>query len=154
MLTLNTTPFRMIVLPPVLMLVLAYVVEFYNLLPARIPILAKVLPQLPGDVAYLEPGLFSICTHLYGSIADASKLVADGGLGYRGIVTTLEGMCQELHDWNCEQSQHASEASRRTAANGRPSVSGKTQAIKSFRHSVGLAEEIRKLSVLEKATKA
>lgn len=136
------------------MLLLAYAVEFYNLLPARLPLLAKVLPKLPGDVSYLEPGLFSICTHLYGSIEEASKSVALGGLGYRGIVTTLEGMCQELLDWNREQEEHAREASRLAGANGQPLANGKAHAPKYFRHSVGLADEIQRLGAMGKSTKA
>lgn len=136
------------------MLVLAYIVEFYNLLPARIPLLAKVLPKLPGDVSYLEPGLFSICTHLFGSIKEASKSVNDGGLGYQGIVTTLEGMCQELLDWNREQEQHRREASRPAEINGSGLSNEKKHSTKYFRHSVGLAEEIRKQGAMDKAAKA
>lgn len=151
--TLNTTPFRLLVLPPAMMLILAYVVEFYNLLPARIPLLAAMLPRLPGDVTYLEPGLFSICTHLFGTTEQASRSVADGGLGYRGIVTTLDGMCQELLDWNCEQEQHTREASRLAEANGTPLAKRKSRTPKYFRHSVGLAEEIQKLSTLSKTSR-
>ena len=143
--TLNTTsPFRLLVLPPVPLLLLAYAVEFYNLLPARIPLLRKILPKLPGDVGYLEPGLFSICTHLVADIDEACKPVERGGLGYRGVVTTLEGMCQELHDWNREQEEHAREVARRRGTDTNMHVlKGKSPATKYFRHSVGLAEEIR-----------
>lgn len=116
--------------------------------------LAKVLPKLPGDVAYLEPGLFSICTHLFGSIEEASKPVTHGGLGYQGIVTALDGMCQELLEWNREQDEHAREASKLAEANGEPLTGGKNRGTKYFRHSVGLAEEIRKLGALGKMAKS
>ncbi|CAN8099903.1 unnamed protein product [Discula destructiva] len=143
--TLNTTPFRLITLPPVIMLLLSYVVEFYNLLPARVLFLRKILPQLPGDASYLEPGLFSICTHLVGNMDQACKPVEQGGLGYRGVVGTLEGMCQELLDWNHEQEEHAREAARVADAVG---PNGKSPAAtKYFRHSVGLAEEIQKMII-------
>lgn len=151
---MNTTPFRLLVLPPAPMLLLAYIVEFYNLLPARIPLLAKVLPKLPGDVSYLEPGLFSICTHLFGSVKESSKSVTDGGLGYQGIVTTLEGMCQELLDWNREQEQHRREASQSAGINGTQISGQKTYTTKYFRHSVGLAEEIRKQGAIDEAANA
>lgn len=144
--TLNTTPFRLLVLPPVPMLLLAYAVEFYNLLPARLPLLRKLLPKLPGDVSYLEPGLFSICTHLVGNMDDACKPVEEGGLGYRGVVTTLDGMCHELNDWNREQADHMKGAARGAGANG--SVNGKIPATKYFRHSVGLADEIQRLGAV------
>lgn len=136
------------------MLVLAYIVKFYNLLPARIPVLASVLPKLPGDVSYLEPGLFSICTRLFGSVKEASKSVTDGGLGYQGIVTTLEGMCQELLDWNREQEQHRREASRSAGLNGTRLSSPKTHITKYFRHSLGLAEEIQKQLTIDTAATA
>lgn len=144
---LNTTPFRLLVLPPVPMLLLAYAVEFYNLLPARFPVLSGWLPKLPGDVGYLEPGLFSICTHLFMDDGEARKGLEEGGLGYTGVVTTLEGMCQELNEWNREQAEHARELRREASVNGRSGgENGKTPAPKYFRHSVGLAEEIQRLS--------
>lgn len=151
--TLNTTPFRLLTLPPVPMLLLAYAVEFYNLLPARIPLLSKVLPGLPGDVGYLEPGLFSICTHLYANIDEACKPVEHGGLGYKGVITTLDGMCQELNDWNREQAEHAKGAGRVKGANGPAGENEKIVATKYFRHSVGLAEDIQRLGAVEAASK-
>ncbi|PSR84425.1 hypothetical protein BD289DRAFT_368568 [Coniella lustricola] len=124
---LARTPFRIVTIPPVLMLLLSYAVEFYNLLPLRVPFLAGSLPRLPGGLVYLEPGLFTICTHLVGNMNEACKPVEQGGLGYRGVLTTLEGMCQELVDWNREQEEHAKEGLKAH-----------------YRSSVFLAEEIRK----------
>lgn len=149
--TLAATPFRLVTLPPVPMLLLSYAVEFYNLLPARVPLLDGVLPRLPGALAYLEPGLFSICTHLVGNADDARKPVAEGGIGYRGVMTTLEGMCLELLEWNREQEEHAKAVAASSGGGGGAKGNGKP-AIKAYLNSLSLAEEIRKLGGVGNAT--
>ncbi|KAF3760033.1 NAD(P)-binding protein [Cryphonectria parasitica EP155] len=152
--TLSCTPFRLLEVPPAPMLLLAYAVEFYNLLPARLPWLRRILPALPGAVVYLEPGLFSICTHLVGNMDAACRPVDQGGLGYRGVLTTLDGMCQELLDWNHEQGQHAEEVAKLgVGSKGKVGMNSKVVA-KYYRNSVALAEEIRKLGAVGVAVKA
>ncbi|KUI54180.1 Sterol-4-alpha-carboxylate 3-dehydrogenase, decarboxylating [Cytospora mali] len=141
---LTTTPFRILELPPLPMLLLSYCIEFYSLLPARFPLLARYLRPLSGDVKHLQPGLFSICTHLVANNSVISKPVEQGGLGYRGVLTTLDGMCQELFDWNKEQEEHA----KKDVAPAKNS-SGRT-APKWYRNSVSLAEEIQKLGEVGK----
>lgn len=102
---------------------------------------------------YLEPGLFSICTHLVGNMSDACKAVEQGGLGYQGVVTTLEGMCQELLEWNREQEEHAREATRLAGTNGTAKVNARAET-KAFRSSMSLAEEIQKLGAVGQTVKA
>lgn len=121
--TLSVHPFRTVVIPPLPMLLLSYLIEWYNLLPYRLPFLKKVIPVLQGDVKHLQPGLFSICTHLVALDADASKPTEEGGLGYKGMLTTMEGMVMEIVEWNRE---HADRKSR-----------------KSYTTSVSLAEQLR-----------
>lgn len=149
--TLVTTPFRIVRVPPLPMLLVSYVVEWYNLLPTRGPAAAlhKVLPRLPGGAAHLQPGLFSICTHLLTDMRKAQRPVSEGGLGYRGVLTTLEGMCQEILDWNTEQEEHAREA----AESRGPASGSNTTGTKLYRTSVALAEEIQKLEGVGQAVK-
>lgn len=109
------------------MLLLSYVVEAYCLLLVRYPLLRKVLPPISGDVKHLKPPLFSVTTHLYATNEAVSRPVKDGGLGYRGILTTLEGMVQEVVEWNQEHVKQ-DEATR-----------------KKYKSSVSLAEEIEKI---------
>lgn len=124
---------------------LSYLIEFYTLLPYRLPSsLARFVPPLTGDVKHLQPGLFSICTHLVADNADASKAASDGGLGYRGVLTTLEGMCQELVDWNQEQEEHAKEAALAADGNG---------GVRYFHSSVSLAEQMQKVGLVGKNIK-
>jgi hypothetical protein len=121
--TLAVTPFRILPLQPVVMVLLSYVIEWYTLLLVKHPLLRKMLPEITGEAKHLKPGLFSICTHLVGSNAVASKPVSEGGLGYVGVLTTLEGMVQEVIEWNQDHKNAP-------------------QNIKSYQTSVLLADEI------------
>ncbi|KAK0718964.1 hypothetical protein B0T21DRAFT_295389 [Apiosordaria backusii] len=100
--TLSITPFRLIRLPPITMWFLSYIVEWYSLLPVKYPLLRNILPELKGDLKHMKPGLFSVTTHMVATNENASRAVDEGGLGYTGFLTTLEGMAQEILDWNKE----------------------------------------------------
>lgn len=82
------------------MILLSYIVEAYILLRLSFPTLRFLLPPVAGDIKHLRPALFSICTHLVASNEVASRSVAAGGIGYTGVLTTLEGMTQEIVEWN------------------------------------------------------
>ncbi|KAK5625744.1 hypothetical protein RRF57_001460 [Xylaria bambusicola] len=133
----HVIPSRTLSLPPVLMLLLSHMVEFYMdlpFLPFPFSVLGKLLPPLQGDVRHLKPGLFSICTHLIASNSEVSKPLAEGGLGYEGVMTTLEGMVLEVLEWNREH-DHLGEGERKTMR-------------KAYTTSVSLAETIRKLGTV------
>ncbi|CAK7235042.1 hypothetical protein SBRCBS47491_009155 [Sporothrix bragantina] len=99
---LSVTPFRTMSLVAVQMLLLSYAIEAYIKLPQRFPVLKNILPPLTGDTKHLQPALFSIVTHLYATNDPVSKPVKEGGLDYRGLVQTMDGVTQELLDWNLE----------------------------------------------------
>lgn len=142
---LAITPFRLVSLPPMPLVLVSYLVEFYSLLPYRLPSgLARFMPPLSGDIKHLQPGLFSICTHLVADNADSSMAVTDGGLGYRGVLTTLEGMCQELVEWNREQEEHATQAAL---------VADGAKGVRYFHSSVSLAEQMQKVGLVGKNVK-
>ncbi len=108
------------------MVLIAYPIEWYSLLPVKFPFLRRFLPAISGDTKHLKPAIFSICTHLIASSSPASRPVEEGGIGYQGVLTTLEGMTQEVLDWNLEHIDDA--ASKKT-----------------YTSSVSLAEEIQRL---------
>ncbi|KAI1411958.1 NAD(P)-binding protein [Hypoxylon sp. FL1857] len=124
--TLSVHPFQTIKVPPVVMLLLAHAVEIYSDLLYEYPLLRKVLPELKGDIRHLKPAIFSICTHLIAFNDEAGKPVSQGGLGYSGVLTTLEGMTLEILEWNRE---HVSDVRTR----------------KAYTTSISLAEQIQKL---------
>ncbi|CAK7226455.1 hypothetical protein SCUCBS95973_006205 [Sporothrix curviconia] len=99
---LSVTPFRTMSLVAVQMLLVSYAIEAYITLPLRFPVLKNILPPLTGDAKHLQPALFSIVTHLYATNDPVGKPIKEGGLGYRGLVTTTDGVAQELLDWNLE----------------------------------------------------
>lgn len=86
------------------MLVLSYFIEAYVLLQHALPSpFGKLMPLLPADIAQLQPTLFSVSTcHVVADDGHARKSVEEGGLGYKGICTTLEGMCMQVRDWNMQ----------------------------------------------------
>ncbi|KAI9150816.1 cholesterol dehydrogenase [Paramyrothecium foliicola] len=126
--TLSVHPFELKIIPPVLILGLSYIIEWYCLLPFRWPALGKFLPKLKGDVRQLQPAMFSICTHLIGSDEHARKAIDKGGLGYKGVLTTMQGMVLEILEWNREH----------------PDASGGT-ARKQYTNSISLAEQLRQV---------
>ena len=126
--TLSVHPFHTVPVPPVLILLLSHAVELYADLSHWFPFLGKILPELRGDIRLLKPGLFSITTHLIASDAEARKPVSEGGLGYAGLLTTLEGMALEVLEWNEEH---------------RGGADAKTR--KAYTTSVSLADKIRRL---------
>ena len=126
---LAVTPFRVIALQPIVMVLISYAIEGYTLARLKWPLFRWVLPPIAGDAKHLKPAIFSICTHLVGSNSTASEPVSSGGLGYTGVLTTLEGMVQEVVEWN---QVHQAAGVKQIA----------------YQSSVSLAEEI------QKATKA
>jgi hypothetical protein len=85
------------------MLVVAHFVELYVLAKAFFPFLNTIFPDLPYDVNMLQPTLFSIsCAHVVADDSAAQKSIAEGGIGYRGVRTSLEGICTEVKAWNDE----------------------------------------------------
>ncbi|KAI0099785.1 hypothetical protein GGR51DRAFT_535080 [Nemania sp. FL0031] len=133
---LSRHSFTTLPLPPVLMLIISHIVELYSelpFLPFPFSIFGKLLPPLQGDVRHLKPGLFSITTHLIASNSEVSKPASEGGLGYQGVMTTLEGMVLEVLEWNREH-EHLGE--------------GEGKSRKAYTTSVSLAEKIQKLGAV------
>jgi hypothetical protein len=114
--TLNIYPFRAQIVPPVLILGIAHLIEWYNLLPYWMPSIGHRRPQIGGNTRQLQPALFSICTHLIASNAEVGKSIAVGGLGYEGVITTLQGIVLEIIEWNREHEAKYSANGTRTAA--------------------------------------
>ncbi|OTA97477.1 hypothetical protein M434DRAFT_391938 [Hypoxylon sp. CO27-5] len=99
--TVETPPIKVVYLQPAVMLVLAHIVEFFDLA-SRLPVLEWIVPRPKGDLAILQPAVFSAGTHYLATDAAAQRSVDEGGIGYRPIHNTMEGMCQQVLDWNVE----------------------------------------------------
>ena len=92
-------------IPFVPMLILAHAIEAWSLLLARFPSFAHTfgLKEVPGFLNLVQPStMMSGGVYQYAFSTQAEKRVEDGGLGYRGLCTTLEGMCMQVKAFNAE----------------------------------------------------
>ncbi|KAG6896352.1 hypothetical protein C0992_008814 [Termitomyces sp. T32_za158] len=91
-------------LPPTLMLLIATFIEWYYVARHLITInfgssIEKLLPPLNGDVVNLQPSLFALTSvHLVFDDARARLPPEKGGLGYRGVWTTYEGLYKTVEE--------------------------------------------------------
>lgn len=97
--TLSKSPVNFPRVAPVPFLLLSHVLECYAILQHKY--LPWLLPRITGDMAQLQPALFSISSvHTIGDDSRARKSPAQGGLGYATPLTTLDGMAKQLEEWN------------------------------------------------------
>ncbi|KAI0469804.1 hypothetical protein GGR56DRAFT_244283 [Xylariaceae sp. FL0804] len=101
-LTAEKPPIKVIILQPGLMLVLAHVVELFSI-GSLMPVLKWIVPRPRGDLALLQPAVFTAGTHYLATDSLARRSVEDGGIGLRHVHNTIEGMCQQVLEWNVEQ---------------------------------------------------
>jgi len=99
--TLSKTPVSFPTMQPALLLVFSHLVELYCVIQHKY--LSWLLPRLTGDLAQMQPSLFAISdVFCFADDSRARKAPEQGGLGYKPPITTLEGMCKQLVDWNAK----------------------------------------------------
>lgn len=98
------TPVKLTSLPPAPFLIIAHIVELVAMA-SRTPILKLIFPEPKGTLAILQPGVFHAALNYVATDAAARRSVEQGGLGFQPIVTSMEGMCSQVAEWNAE---HAS----------------------------------------------
>lgn len=105
------TPVKFTPFNPIIMLLLAYVVEAYVLLQHRY---LGFLPKLTGDLVFLQPAVFNMSTLHLLYTDDAARR----DIGYRAPINTLEGFSLAVADWNAkvEAKQQGQTASSVTGA--------------------------------------
>jgi hypothetical protein len=78
-------------LSPTFMLLFAHIIEFYYTLPSFF-FTALRLPRIKGNITNVQPSLYDLTQlHLIFDDSRARLSPEEGGLGYRGAWTTLEG---------------------------------------------------------------
>lgn len=109
---LSEGPVTMSFPPPVLLLVAAHLIEAWCLLLARLPLLTDVLglrePRPP--LLFLQPSVCSVSSHSIVDDSAARRSVEHGGLGYSGVSTTLDGLCEQILCWNREKAPEGRKA--------------------------------------------
>lgn len=99
--TLANTPVSFPTIPPAPLLIFSYLVEMYAVI--QFKYLPWLLPKIQGDLNQVQPSLFSISdVFCVADDARARKAPELGGLGYNPPLTTMEGMCKQLVDWNAK----------------------------------------------------
>lgn len=88
--------------PPLPFFLLAVLNEQWSLLLARFPSLTSRfgLRESTGDFRHLQPAVFSPQCNVACVDARARRSVAEGGIGYAGGLSTLEGACEIIRDMN------------------------------------------------------
>lgn len=95
--TVSTTPLEFPAIQPAPCLFLSYFVEAYCYLRLKL----GFLPRLSRNLEQMQPSLFSILdVHMFADDSRAKLSPEKGGLGYNPPLTTLDGMCRRLVDWN------------------------------------------------------
>lgn len=107
------------------MLTFATLVETYYLgrhallrAPAPLSVFARLMPALNGDIVFLQPSMWSLTqVHLIFDDSRARASLAEGGLGYNGHVTTMQGICKGV----AENQKNAGKGQQRVIA-GHPTL--------------------------------
>lgn len=101
--TLSKSGFEWQHVPAVPLLLVAYLIEWYGVLRYVLPALAKTLPEIPHPINQLQPSIFQISGPHQVAINDQAMLSpSQGGIGYRPACDSMEGMCQQVKNWNDE----------------------------------------------------
>jgi hypothetical protein len=95
------TPVKITFIPPAPFFILAHIIELFAI-GSRTPILKWIIPEPKGTLAILQPGVFHASLNLVATDKAAQRSVEQGGIGFKHVHTTMEGMCQQVLDWNNE----------------------------------------------------
>lgn len=112
---LAVTPMEVTKLAPLPLYLIAHLVEGWSLLLARAPFLTRLgLREPRGPARDLQPSIFTPAAFIMVVDEEARKTVEDGGIGYKGLCTTLEGVCDQIWRWNQEQESVANSVTRKS----------------------------------------
>jgi hypothetical protein len=102
--SLSTTPITVTPQSPVVLFILATAIEAWCIILARLPFLTTWfgLREPSGPIHMLQPAVFAISIHTLVDDSAARRSVAEGGIGYRAGCTTMEGVCEQILEWNRE----------------------------------------------------
>lgn len=93
---MSTTSLRISYPPPVLMLVLSYLVEWYGLLVNAVPFLDRFLSEPGEPTRWVQPGVYATSLNYFVDDKDARRRPEDGGFGYMACCTTVGGCVLRL----------------------------------------------------------
>ncbi|KAF4124083.1 Nucleoside-diphosphate-sugar epimerase [Geosmithia morbida] len=87
--------------PPLLFLSMFYVIEAWAILSTRFPgTLGRLLGEPGPPIDVLQPGTAAAAINSIIHDHEARMPVGQGGMGYRPVCTTVEGICAVVAQWN------------------------------------------------------
>lgn len=96
-------------LSPTLMLLIAYIMEAYyifqHVATSTFPLLGVVLRPLPLFISYLQPSTFIGNVHYIIDDSRARLSPEQGGLGSKGVWTTLQGFLRTWQDFEARKAE-------------------------------------------------
>ncbi|KAI1177429.1 3-beta hydroxysteroid dehydrogenase/isomerase [Nemania sp. FL0916] len=101
------TPVKLQFFPGLPFLILAHIVEMVAIA-SRTPVLKYIFSEPKGTLAILQPGVFHAGLHYVSTDKAAQRSVEQGGLGFKHVHNSMQGMCQQVLEWNMEHSSSSS----------------------------------------------
>ena len=98
--TSRTSGFIVTYPSPLLLLLFAHVIEAWSIVVNRFPFIQRFLPEPTGDISLLQPSTFVSASNCIVDDSSARKSPEEGGIGYRAVCTSLEGVCSQVVAWN------------------------------------------------------
>lgn len=98
--TASSTGFTVVRPPPVLLLAIFHLVEWWALLGGYCPLLKTLIGEPKDPIDMLQPASAAAGISSIVDDSDARKAPEDGGIGYQPLCATLEGMCVQIYEWN------------------------------------------------------
>lgn len=104
------TPVDVTFVSPLMLYLVAHVIEGWAVLLARVPFLTRLgLGEPTGPARHLQPSIWTPSSFVMVVDGAARRSVEEGGLGYEPGCTTLEGFCEQVRDWNRSQGKEVVE---------------------------------------------
>lgn len=116
----SSPDFYLRLVSPLMMLCIAHFVEAWN---GFATITGGFLPEFTGYMGLMQPAVFVTSAHCVSDDSRARKSVEEGGIGYKGIHDTLEGLCRQILEFNEEtEGGKAREAEKAKAVADQPKL--------------------------------
>ncbi|KAK0729117.1 dehydrogenase-like protein [Apiosordaria backusii] len=100
--TLSEAPFLYSQTQPIVIHIIAHIMESWSLLLARFPFLTSWFgwKETNSPINMLQPAVLNVGIHSVVDDSQARKKVEEGGIGYTPVATTLEGFCTQIGEFN------------------------------------------------------
>lgn len=96
----STLGFTAVRPPPVLFLTAFYIIEWWAILSAKYAFVKRLIGEPKEPIDILQPGTAASGITSILDDSKARKSPQDGGIGYKPVCDTIEGLCKLVGEWN------------------------------------------------------